>query len=157
MKTGDHDKDPLAQWADRVLRQAPERRAPSTLVPRVVAEIRRRANLPWYRRPWLQWSGPQRWMSVVVLSGALYGFFGWLIPSLNSAAVGTATYRQASRVPGFIDVLWDAGSLVLDAVARSAETIPPWAFTAMLAIVVFSWLSTVGLGTACWRIARHSR
>ena len=157
MKTGDHDQDPLAQWADRALRQVPGPRAPSTLAPRVAAEIRRRANLPWYRRPWLQWSGPQRWMSALFLTGGLYGFFGLLIPSLNSVAAGTEAYRQASRVPGFLDALSDAASLVIDALARSAETIPPWAYSATLAIVVFSWLSTVGLGTACWRIARQYR
>ena len=96
-------------------------------------------------------------MSAVVLAGGLYGFFGRLIPSLNSVAEGTETYRRASRVPGLLDALSDAASLVLDAVARSAESIPAWAFTAALAIVVFSWLSTVGLGTACWRIARQYR
>jgi hypothetical protein len=48
-------KDSLEAWADRALKQLPERRAPAQFAPKVLAAIRKRQALPWYRRPWLTW------------------------------------------------------------------------------------------------------
>ncbi len=157
MKPRDHDSDSLARWADRALGQLPARPAPASLAPRVLAEIRRRANPPWYRRPWLRWPAPQRGLSALLLATGLYGFFGRLVPSLNDAAAGTEIYRRLHRLPGFLDSFSDAVAEVAHAIALTASTVPPWAGVAVVGIAAFSWISTVGLGTACWRIARPCR
>jgi hypothetical protein len=47
--------DRIERLIDGVLKQQPPRRAPSSLEARVMAEIERRAALPWYRMSFLHW------------------------------------------------------------------------------------------------------
>jgi hypothetical protein len=50
----------LEKLIDRVCREQPALRAPSTLSARVIAEIERRAALPWWRQSFTHWPMPAR-------------------------------------------------------------------------------------------------
>src|SRR3954470_16437940 len=47
--------DPLETFVTRALRDQPARRAPQTLEARVMAELARRASLPWWRQSYQHW------------------------------------------------------------------------------------------------------
>jgi len=57
-----YDQDPNSQEAriGRLLRQLPDRRAPAGLEARVLAEIARRAALPWWRTSFTHWPAAAR-------------------------------------------------------------------------------------------------
>jgi hypothetical protein len=82
--------------------------------------------------------------------------FGRLLPTVQSAATGTETYRRFARMTESIDVTLEAASGVVHALALAGSAIPAWAMASAVGIAAFAWISTVGLGTACWRVARNS-
>jgi hypothetical protein len=50
------------------LQRLPDRPAPVTLMPRVLAAIQAQARLPWYRQPWSTWPHTAQGASLLVLS-----------------------------------------------------------------------------------------
>src|SRR5436190_20408041 len=71
------ERDP--QWAeelDRELKTLPDLPAPDTLIARVMTSIQQPVSIrvPWYRRPWPQWSMGLQTASLLVL----LAFFGGL-------------------------------------------------------------------------------
>src|ERR1043166_6696726 len=85
----DHE---LERQIDRELKQLPTPHAPRTLMPRVLAELRRRAELPWYQRARFTW--PRQWqvVSVAALAAVVAGI-AMLMPEIHPGA-------SASRVAG---------------------------------------------------------
>jgi hypothetical protein len=55
MNPSPENRDPLESLIDRTLRAQPARRAPRTLESRVVAELARRAALPWWHKSYAHW------------------------------------------------------------------------------------------------------
>ena len=53
----------------RRLSQLPPPRAPRTLVPRVMARVRKRRQSPWYAQPWIAWPRVWQVVSVTLLLG----------------------------------------------------------------------------------------
>src|ERR1035438_2139941 len=54
------DQDKLEASIHRVLRKLPDRKAPFTLEARVLAELGRRASLPWWRKSFAHWPSAVR-------------------------------------------------------------------------------------------------
>ncbi len=69
MKPNRDPHDPLAAWADQTLRQLPMRRAPASLMPRVLAALARQRALPWYQQPWFRW--PRHFQMLAFLRACL--------------------------------------------------------------------------------------
>jgi hypothetical protein len=61
----------LEKLVDRVLREQPPLKAPSGLSTRVLAEIERRAALPWWRRSFTHWPVPVRAAFVAACGAAV--------------------------------------------------------------------------------------
>jgi hypothetical protein len=148
--------DPLAVWTDRVLAQSPAPVAPTALAPRVLAEIRRRATCPWYRRPWTEWPRPWQALSGAGLLATVAGT-GWLIrgwwqpprlADVRSEAV--AELGQASVVVEVAGALGQALHLALKQIGQ------PWVLTCG-AVVLVAWLACLGLGTVAWRLTKGGR
>jgi hypothetical protein len=55
-----HDSEKLETSIHRVLRKLPDRKAPSGLEARVLAELTRRASLPWWRKSFAHWPSSVR-------------------------------------------------------------------------------------------------
>ena len=111
--------DDLERLVGRALQSLPEPRAPRTLAPRVL-EAARRADGPWYSRPWRTW--PTGWQAawaacvvVLVAAGAVAA------PSAGEAVASLwrqlttaspeldqtlAVLRQAEAAGGGIWVVW---------------------------------------------------
>src|SRR5262245_32986514 len=77
---------------DRTLKRLPEVSAPRTLLPRVLAAVRARAALPWYRQSWQAWPMPLQVATIFLLVASFAGFFfaAWEL----SRAAGYAAVRE---------------------------------------------------------------
>jgi hypothetical protein len=143
------NNDPLAAWTDRALKQLPLRSAPASLMMQVLAAIRRQASLPWYRRPWLTWPRGFQLGSALAMSG-LVGLVVWLVTQSGAPAeAATVAHRAESSftlIGSIADTLGRAVLLLL----RSLST--P-VVIGLLTMVGAAYLTCLGLGTACWRVA----
>ncbi len=157
MKHNEKETDPLARWADQTLRQVPARRAPAGFRAGVLAEIRRQAALPWYRRPWMQWSRHQRWLSALAFAGLAFVLLAFGLPTLEDAASQSAVGRFASELTRSFTHLVTGIQSLGEALQLSLTRIPSTYLAVGVAALAMIWVSTVGLGAACWRVATHSR
>lgn len=95
--------DDLESLIHRRLAELQPPRAPRTLAPRVMAQIRRRQQSPWYGQPWIAW--PRAWQVVSV--ALLLGLFGLAWHLLNSR-VGVSGVLGTGRVEASIVAVTDA-------------------------------------------------
>ncbi|MBL9171943.1 MAG: hypothetical protein JNL10_00285 [Verrucomicrobiales bacterium] len=154
MKDPRHPEDPLARWAGNVLGQLPDRTAPPSLAPRILAAVARHANRPWYQRPWVQWPVALQWVAVALMLSAIAAAWGLLLPRAD--AVGTTAAELATSQ---LDLVRPVGSLasMLGALGNALLLIlrglNSWVTVAGVGILALFWSTTLGLGTACWRLA----
>lgn len=142
----------LEQAVDRALRALPERPAPSTLIPRVRQAIAARQRLPWWRKSFAHWPWPARWM-FIGLTTALAA----LVLSAGWGGSDGAGYRwvaaEALAVAGSLEVAGRVlGALANAGVAVLATLGPAWLWGAA-AVAGACYLTTLGLGTFCYRLA----
>lgn len=131
------------------LRKLPELPAPQNLVSRVMAVIVERERQPWWQRPWLAWPMAARGASVAILSVCLgaAGFVGHTVwARLTLSRFGDQTWMSLGWVWDFLATLGNASLVVLRAVN------PVWVIGG-LAFAAFVYLTCIGLGTVCFRVA----
>ena len=117
------NRDDLESLIHHELAELPPPRAPRTLAPRVMAQIRQRRRSPWYRQPWISW--PRVWQVVsaalsvgtgaavwFLLEGTDGGFFADLAGTL--AAVVERQAGAAEALAGSVGVV---RRLVLEPIA----------------------------------------
>ena len=145
--------DRLETLVGRALREAPLRRAPSSLESRVLREIDRRAALPWWRRSFSRWPGLAR-AGFTLTCGSIV------------AAVLAATWPWARGGVLAAAGVWSAGSPLSLPWARSALTLvdvvqelhaalvrvipPEWLYAAVAAGAML-YAALFGLGVAAYR------
>ena len=145
------NNSPFERRLDRALKSLPMRPAPRTLLPRVLAEIERRAALPWYRRTWDAWPRSVQVASLIALvllaTGLFYG--GWELMLPGAVALG----ERLGVVFGFIETIGSAGLALLRA-------LPGWLllidlkFLVVGALVLLAMIgSCLGIGTFYYRFA----
>jgi hypothetical protein len=111
--------DDLERFVDDALRALPARRAPRTLLPRVIAATAEIRPRPWYTRTWLTW--PAGWQVASVAAFVmLTGGVAWLWPAavtlIGSAASQAGPvadrllhiFQQIEVVPVLVRVFWRA-------------------------------------------------
>lgn len=142
----------LEQAVDRELRRLPDLRAPDDLIPRVLRALAERQARPWWCQsivhwPWLARSGFLAFTTG--LAGLLF-YFTWGLGNGISLGVLTDEIAQLSdRIEISRTIVGSlAGALV--AVARSAGPWLPWT---AIGVVAASYLTTLALGTYCYRLA----
>jgi hypothetical protein len=101
--------DPLEDLVDRALRDQPGRSAPRTLSLRVLAEIERRAALPWWRRSYSHWPMPVRAGFVALSAAVIVASLSWTVWP-NLARVAAPLLAPAG---GILAVLQGAAASVL--------------------------------------------
>jgi len=156
MNTNESDK--LETAIHRVLRGLPDRKAPASLEGRVLAELSRRAALPWWRKSFAHWPSAVRISffagsaiaAAVVVTGLIYagqsrgahelagGFsnsIAWLVFARDMAAKLSANVRML------------------------IAAIPPLWFYGIIATVAVSYAALAAIGAATYRalsFARHT-
>ncbi len=145
--------DRLTMRTDQWLRQLPGRRAPATFVPQVLAELARRAQLAWYRRPWTDWPEAFRWLSMAGLGTAVAGALRLVEAGTQIvAAKAPPALTAVSEVPLLLQVAESTSRGVFGLV----YSLPPmWQLTGV-AVIGALVAGTLGLGTAAWRLVRSS-
>ena len=133
----------------RELKALPNRRAPSGLLPSVMAAIQARAALPWYRKPWQQWPRGLQMISVtlgLIVVFGLAGSAGWAWLTWVAAPVESAR----AIVLACFHLLWsitDALGSAMSVWVRSANT-SVW--IGIGSVVGVSYAMCVGAGTVVY-------
>jgi hypothetical protein len=153
--SADYDQR-LETEIERELKALPELNAPSTLAPRVMEAILRRAGVAWYRQSWQLWPAPLRSLSLtatVLLVGAVcLGL--WLLP--QTQPFSALMHKCAAWASGPA-AIWNAlNSLAGTGVLLVKRLGTPFLVGCLLAFGL-AWAACLGLGTACVRLALAKR
>ena len=139
-----HDK--LEQLIHRTLREQPPRRAPRSLEQRVLAELERRAALPWWRQSFAHWPVAIRGVFAIA-SVALAAALVWALGGFDlqqSIDTVTVSLGWIETVRGLADSFINFGAVVLRGIS------PVWLYGGVITIVAL-YAALVGLGTAAYR------
>ena len=149
-------QQPLEELIQRELSKLPERQAPSTLIPRVLAQIQARARKHWWQRPWTNWPFSLQVASMpVLLASAAAAVLGLSV--LCRLLIVQSSFDAVSEGLGSVSDAWDVLTVLGNAVLMLGRGIgSQWLLLALL--VPFSmYLACVGLGTLCYRTAFYRR
>ena len=86
--------EPLEKRVHAALRSLPDRRAPDSLAARVLAEIERRAAIPWWHKSLAYW--PQ-WARGTFLAGAGVSMVGLLVFMTVATGVESSRWGDALK------------------------------------------------------------
>jgi hypothetical protein len=140
---------------DRSLKSLPILPAPRTLLPRVLAEIGRRAALPWYRHAWDGWPRSLQAASFIALAliatSLSYGSWELLWP--GAVALG----ETLGVVAGFVGTMVSSCLAVLRAVPGWVLQLDLRILMAGLALLLALAASCLGVGTFFYRFAYARR
>jgi predicted anti-sigma-YlaC factor YlaD len=140
------------QTLGRELKKLPDRPAPPTLIPRVLAAVQARARLPWWRRTWWTWPPTAQILSLVLVSMALglvtygglqVGESQWL----SRAQAGLASLLSP------LAPLWACLGALLEALVLVFRRGGNLVLLLGGVFCVGMYLSCVGLGTIFYRVA----
>lgn len=151
-----HDDQKLERLIHQTLRELPRRRAPGTLEHRVMAEIARRAALPWWKQGFAHWPMPARAGFMLVAGGFVYLTMialVWITGGLNSAEFREVFATQIA----WIDVTATVARALTDFVSATIRGIPSLWLYGGLALVGSLYAALFGLGAAAYRTLYASR
>ncbi|MGA2863153.1 MAG: hypothetical protein ABSF95_01560 [Verrucomicrobiota bacterium] len=149
--SSDYEKQ-LEAEIDAVLKTLPERAAPRTLLPRVMAAIASRAPLPWFRQGWQMWPAGLRVASLAILL-ALFGglcLAGWELPKADAYASAT---REVGRWLSGVGALWNVVNVLSSTMLAVVKQLPTGFIAACLASLALGYALCMGLGAAWLRFA----
>jgi hypothetical protein len=120
----------IEQLVDRACREQPALEAPPTLSARVLAELQRRAALPWWRRTFAHWPVPVRAIFVAACGAVIGGSLSPPIARLLTAVDEPVTwaYRTEARVSSMNAVFGHVGTNLANSVS------PLWLYGAALGV-----------------------
>lgn len=138
----------------RELRQLPERPAPATLVHRVMLAVHARAKRSWWERSWVSWPLGLQMISLAVLlaSAALVSYF------LGAASDGVNVTSISSKLVesfAWLKPVWEIGTALVGALSVVLRVTSQQFLLIGGAVVALAYVTCVGLGTVCVRMALH--
>lgn len=140
----------VENFIHRSLTSLPDRRAPLTLEARVLAEIDRRAALPWWRRSLAHWPAPARGAFIVVSAAAAALLVAMSMALVRNAGAADAAGEVASRFAWLVVVretftaLAGGGGSVFGAIPAL------WIYGALAAFAA-CYATLIGVGAAAYR------
>jgi hypothetical protein len=142
--------DDLEQWIARQLQALPVRRAPSGVTTNVLAELQRRAALPWWRKSFLHWPWAARFAFIatcLALSNVSIAVMRWLSSESGGVQLSAVLSRPVSWTERCLDVVQGIqafSELLLRHLPVS------WLCGGLLAIGLM-YVVLFGIGTAAYR------
>src|SRR5688572_9106893 len=143
----------LERLVQQTVRDLPARRAPRTLEHRVLAEIARRAALPWWQQSYAYWPVPVRAaffvVSAAVAATIVAGLFLLTRGGVATEAVsGTALFQWVVAIRA-------AGALVIEKTGVIFGAIPTLWLLAAGAAIASCYITLLGVGAAAYRLVRR--
>jgi hypothetical protein len=144
------DEQKLERVIHVALREVPPRRAPATLEERVMAEIARRAALPWWKQSFAHWPMAARVAFVLVSGGVIK--VAMMVVVFVMGGLDPAQFRQAFA-PEFarLEAIAGAGRALADFAVLLLNHIPPLWLYGGIAAVVSLYVAFFGLGAVAYR------
>ena len=147
---------PLERLIHQTLRDLPAHRAPRTLEGRVLAELARRAALPWWHQPYAHWPVAVRGVFFVVTAATaaviIAAVFYVMRSSLAAEAVGEV--RAGFEWLTFLRAL---ATNVAEKGATIFRAIPPLWLYGAFALIAAGYATLVGMGAVAYRALRPIR
>ena len=150
------DEQNLEQAIHRTLRALPQHSAPPALEARVLAEIARRAALPWWRQSFAHWPLAARAVFIVLCAGlAKLSIFAtvWVMGDFDAV-----TFRNAFATQfGWVETTMAMARIVGDFFTVVGRNIPPLWLYGGLGVIAVLYAAFLGLGAAAYRALYASR
>jgi hypothetical protein len=142
--------DKLEAAVSRVLRRQTDRRAPAGLEARVLAEIARRAALPWWRTSFAHWPAAARYLflTAAVLAAGLLGAGLFLLG--HSSGAHAVQGGIASSI-AWLDLGREIALAAKDRAATLLAAMPSLWLYAVCGAVGISYVALGALGAATYR------
>ena len=150
MTPSPQNHDNLERAIHRTLRSLPARPAPRSLEQRVLAEIARRAALPWWRKSFVHWPVPARAGFSVLLVGAVkLALMGavWVMAGFDVAQFREAFAMQFNWMESGFAVV----RAIADFFAIMGRNVPTLWIYAGLAFFATMYAALFGLGAAAYK------
>jgi hypothetical protein len=151
-----NDPQNLESRMHRVLRGLPDRKAPSGLEVRVLAELSRRAALPWWRKSFAHWPSAIRIsffaFSALAATGLVAGLF-----VLGHSPIAHAVAGGMTSGFGWFVLARDIASAAGDRVRMLLASVPPFFLYGAGALLAVGFASVAALGAATFRALSLTR
>ena len=156
MKPSPDHEAKLERLIHQTLRDLPRRRAPGTLEARVLAELERRAALPWWHKSYAYWPLPVRCAFLIGSAGlakvALMGVV-WVMAGFDSTQFADAFAPQFAWMQTGLSLV----SSVREFSGAVFHTIPAFWFYGAVAFVAAMYAALFGLGATAYRLLYSNR
>jgi len=147
------DEQKLEALIHRTLRDLPRRRAPGTLESRVMAELERRAALPWWHKSYAHWPVAVRIAFLAGSATVAAAFVVALFTLLHGVTPAQLAADAADRFAWFGVVRGLVGTSA-GAVGAVWRSIPPLWLYGGLAFIAACYVTLIGVGAAAYRTLR---
>ena len=148
-------RDPLVSFIDRTLRAQPDRRAPRSLEARVLAELARRAALPWWHRSYAFWPAPVRAGFFVLSAIAAAGFVAGVY-FISASATQQVASEVAGRF-GWLSVIRQLFAAAADTSSAVWRAIPSLWLLGGAALLLSAYAALIGVGAVAYRTFSTAR
>jgi hypothetical protein len=140
----------------RELKALPELSAPGALANRVMAAIKQRARVPWYRRSWQTWPVALQAAALVILL-ALFG--GLCVAGWQLSQTGTATLalRRVGEWFAGLGVIQNIFNVLANAAVLVVKKLGTGVIVACLVAAGTAYAMCIGAGTVYFRLAFAKR
>jgi hypothetical protein len=146
----------LEDLIHRELSKLPERPAPETLVPRVLAKVQARQQKRWWQRPWPQWPWAAQLASLpLMLASVAAALFA--VSVLWKLLLGYTDLLTVSQAVESMADVWDFFGVLGNAALMVARSVGQQWLLLALFVPVSMYLACVGLGTLWYRLALSRR
>ncbi len=140
----------LEQLIHRRLRALPEPAAPQDLLPKVLRRIAAPRPPSWWRSPWFEWPRGMRILSAILFAAVFGG--AWCFAHDIMAAANLIGVRLADTFQ-FLRPLFTVVEALTSVLQLLVGAIKSQYLILGAGVIAALYLSAVGLGTVCYRLA----